>query len=82
MLKDLIKQVLATMMTVSVANHDDNDSSTYADSILPGSTGKNRVNSKQTTASLPDRRDSDTLMFEAQQEGVKKLLQDFDYDDQ
>eukprot|EP00353_Schmidingerella_taraikaensis_P012711 CAMPEP_0185590426 /NCGR_PEP_ID=MMETSP0434-20130131/60742_1 /TAXON_ID=626734 ORGANISM="Favella taraikaensis, Strain Fe Narragansett Bay" /NCGR_SAMPLE_ID=MMETSP0434 /ASSEMBLY_ACC=CAM_ASM_000379 /LENGTH=70 /DNA_ID=CAMNT_0028214603 /DNA_START=209 /DNA_END=421 /DNA_ORIENTATION=- len=70
------------MMTVSVANHDDNDSSTYADSTLPGSTGKNRVSSKHTTASLPDRRDSDTLMLEAQQEGVKKLLQDFDYDDQ
>ena len=63
------------MMTVAVDNNADNESSTFARTASRSRTQSEQVWRQSvnpfTEASMPKRRDSDDLMFEAHREGIR-----------
>ena len=68
------------MMTVAVDNNADNESSTYARSFSRSRTHSEQVWRQSvnplTEISMPRRKDSDDLMFEAHNEGIKRTFYD------
>ena len=68
------------MMTVAVDNNPDDESSTYQRSFTRSRTHSEQVWRQSapplTEVSMPSRKDSDDLMFEAHNEGIKRRFYD------